>query len=109
MVYNPETTDCYQSELPALRYSGGICDPSDDYDYVIITTTQNDLDDWPTSGSTPYNWTSLMDKHEVDDDLSCTLVTIQDIDACADYYNSDPLFNDTEAHVREFCKDAYQD
>jgi len=37
------------------------------------------------------------------------LVTIQDINACPDYYNSDSLFNDTAAHIREFCKDAYQD
>ncbi|UCD13672.1 MAG: hypothetical protein JSW60_08960, partial [Thermoplasmatales archaeon] len=48
-------------------------------------------------------------KHEEDDDLSCTLVTIQDIDDCEDYHNEDPLFDDLEAHIREFCRDAYQD
>ncbi|GAH55789.1 unnamed protein product, partial [marine sediment metagenome] len=48
----------------------------------------------------PYNWESLMDKYEQDDGLKCTLVTIQGIDACSDYYNSDSLFNDTEAHIR---------
>jgi hypothetical protein len=36
-------------------------------------------------------------------------VTVQDIDACEDYQNEDPLFNDQEAHIREFCRDAYQD
>ena len=109
LVYNPEMAESYTSNLPTFEYPGGLCDPSDDYGYVIITTTQNGLDYWPTSGSTPYNWSSLMVKHEQDDGLQCTLVTIQDINACPEYYSSDSLFNDTEAHIREFCKDAYQD
>ena len=109
LVYNPEIADTYTIDLPTFDYPGGLCDPSDDYDYVIITTTKNGLDYWPTGGSTPYNWESLMDRHEIDDGLSCTLVTIQDIDACPDYHNPDPLFNDLEAYIREFCKDAYQD
>jgi len=109
LVYNPEIADTYTSNLPTVGYPGGLCDPSHQYDYVIITTTLHGLDHWETSGSTPYNWSSLMVKHELDDGLQCTLVTIQDINACSDYYNSDPLFNDTEAHIREFCKDAYQD
>jgi len=50
-----------------------------------------------------------MDKHEIEDGLSCTLVTMQDIDACTDYHNTTPLFDDTPAHIREFCRDAYQD
>jgi hypothetical protein len=50
-----------------------------------------------------------MDKHKEDDDLRCTLVTIQDIDDCIDYHNDTPLFDDIQAHIREFCKDAYQD
>jgi len=109
LVYNPEIADTYTIDLPTVEYPGGLCDPIDDYDYVIITTTYNSLDYWETSSSTPYNWDSLMEKHEKDDELKCTLVTIQDIDACPDYYDSDPLFNDTEAHIREFCKDAYED
>jgi hypothetical protein len=74
---------------------------------VIITTTQNELDYWDTTGSTPYNWESLMDHHTADG-LSCTLVTAEDIDACADYQGTPP-FNDKQAHIREFCKDAYED
>jgi len=109
LVYNPEIAETYTSNLPMFDYPGGLCDPSNDYDYVIITTTHNGLDYWPTTNSTPYNWESLMEKHEDDDDITCTLVTMQDINACPDYYNSDPLFNDTEAHIREFCKDAYED
>lgn len=109
LVYNPEIIESYTSTLPTFDYPGGLCDPSDDYDYVIITTTKNGLDYWPTTNSTPYNWKSLMDKHEQDDNLKCTLVTIQEITACSDYHSSDPLFNDLQAHIREFCKDAYED
>ncbi|GAH07864.1 unnamed protein product, partial [marine sediment metagenome] len=109
LVYNPEIADTYTIDLPTFEYPGGLCDPSDNYDYVIITTTKNSLDYWPTTNSTPYNWESLMDKHEQDDELSCTLVTIQNITACTDYHSSDPLFNDLQAHIREFCKDAYED
>jgi len=108
LVYNPEVTDMYNSGVPTFEYPGGLCDPSGNYDYVIITTTQNGLDYWDTSGSMPYNWESLMDKHASDDGLSCTLVTVQDIDACTDYHGSNP-FNDQQAHIREFCKDAYED
>jgi len=109
LVYNPEIADFYTSDLPTFDYPGGLCDSSENYDYVIITTEQGGLDYWETSSTTPYNWDSLMDKHESDDGLSCTLVTKQEIDACTDYHNSDPLFNDGQAHIREFCKDAYQD
>ena len=109
LVYNPEVTETYTSDVPVFDYPGGLCDPSDDFDYVIITTTYNGLDYWETTGSIPYNWDSLMTKHEQVDGLHCTLVTIQDINTCSDYWNSTALFNDTEAHIREFCRDAYQD
>ena len=108
LVDNPDITNTYTSDIPTFDYPGGICDPSDNYDYVIITTEYNDLDYWSTSGNIPYNWESLMDKHEAEDGLSCTLVTIQDIDGCNDYQNTPP-FNDMQAQIREFCKDAYED
>ncbi len=109
IVINPEISEYYTTVIPTVEYPGGLCDPSDNYNYVIITTTHNDLDYWSTGGSLVYNWDDLMDKHESDDGLSCTLVTIQDIDACTDYHSTNPLFNDQEAHIREFCKDAYDD
>ncbi len=107
LVSNPEIAQSYEG-APTFEYLGGLCDPSESYDYVIITTTQNGLDYWDTSSSTPYNWQSLMDSHAADG-LSCTLVTKQDILACPDYYNSTALFNDSQARIREFCKDAYHD
>ncbi|HWR27547.1 MAG TPA: C25 family cysteine peptidase [Candidatus Thermoplasmatota archaeon] len=109
LVSNPEITETYKGLPPSpLEYPGGLCDPSHQYDYVIVTTTQNGLDFWQTGGSTPYNWDSLMN-HHLADGLSSTLVTVQDINACPGYQNSDPLFNDSQAHIREFCKDAYED
>ncbi len=107
LVYNPEIANYYSNNIPTTEYPGGLCDPSDDYDYVIITTTLNELDYWDTSEDIPYNWESLMDRHE-DEGLNCTLVTIEDIEGCDDYQGSPP-FNDQQAHIREFCKDAYED
>ncbi len=107
LVCNPEMTTRYDN-LPTFEYSGGLCDPSEEYDYVIITTEQNSLDHWQTGEETPYNWESLMQRHTMEG-LSCILVTKQAIDACPDYYNTTPLFNDSQAHIREFCRDAYQD
>jgi len=107
LVCNPEMTKRYV-DLPTFEYPGGLCDPSGQYDYVIITTEQNSLDYWNTSEYTPYNWGSLMEKH-MTEGLSCALVTKQAIDACPNYYNATPLFNDSQAHIREFCRDAYED
>lgn len=107
LVSNPEMTTRY-ADLPMFEYPGGLCDPSETYDYVIITTEQNSLNYWDISEYTPYNWESLMVRHS-EEGLSCTLVTTQAIDACPDYYNATPLFNDSQAHIREFCRDAYQD
>jgi hypothetical protein len=107
LVSNPDIAQGYDG-LPTFEYPGGLCDPSDHYDYVIVTTTQHGLDSWDTSETTPYNWQSLMDHHSADG-LACTLVTVEAIYACSDYDNEDPLFNDKPAHIREFCKDAYED
>jgi len=109
LVSNPEITGTYKVNPPApLDYPGGLCDPSQHFDYVIITTTHNGLDGWTTSNSTPYNWDSLI-AAKASQGLSATVVTVQDINSCTEYQNSDPLFNDQPAHIREFCKDAYED
>lgn len=111
LVYNPEITESYSSNVPTSGYPGGLVDPSHHYDYVIVTTTQHGLNHWATNTATPYNWSSLIQEHHQEDGFNCTLVTVQDINACSVYWNSSyyPLFNDTQAHIREFCKDAYQD
>ena len=109
LVCNDKIMDTYTGDLPTFGYPGGLCEPSGHYEYVIITTETNGLDYWDTSGSLPYNWDSLMNYHVSSSGLSCNLVTVQDIDACTDYHSTDPLFNDQQAHIREFCRDAYQD
>jgi len=108
LVDNPSIRDLYPTDATAFDYEGGLCDPLDDYDYVVITTEHGGLDGWDTTSEIPYNWESLLERHN-NEGLSSTLVTIEQITACEDYHNEDPLFNDIQAHIREFCKDAYQD
>ncbi len=108
LVYNSEVTDAYTSEVPLFGYDGGLCDPEDTYEYVIITTEDGGLDYWDTSENLPYNWESLMDKHGQDDGFNCALVTVQQINDCNDYYNGEPV-DDFQSRIREFSKDAYLD
>jgi len=109
LVCNPDVVASYSTQGRATtEYPGGLCDPSQHFDYVIVTTTHNSLDHWDTSDQTPYNWDSLITEHS-QDGLQSTVVTVQDINACTDYFNTTPMFNDLQAHIREFCKDAYQD
>lgn len=84
-------------------YSGGLCDSGDTFHFVIITN--DDLKD--TVGN--YNWSDLVDHRLSFSGLSGTVVTVEDIVACTDYWNDTATFNDTQARIREFCKDAYQD
>jgi hypothetical protein len=107
LVSNPEMASLYNG-LAVSHYQGGICNSRDHYDYVIVTTTANGLDHWDIGGTLTYNWDSLI-AHHAADGLTSTLVTIEDINANSAYWNSTyyPLFNDTQAHLREFCKDAY--
>ena len=109
LVSNPDITNLYHTAgSPVFEYPGGLCSPNQHYDYVIITTTQNGLDHWSIGGTLTYNWDSLIAQHAADG-LSGIVVTKQAIEGCTDYQNSDPLFNDVDAHIREFCKDAYED
>jgi len=106
LVDNPEIADTYTSPR-FLGYEGGLCDPSDNnglgYDYVIIV--RETLYDFT---GTPYTWNDLISRKQAEG-LETTKVMVEDILACQDYWNSDPLFDDTPARIREFCKDAYQD
>jgi len=109
IVSNPEVTSSYGSApLGApLDYSGGLCDPSDNgglgYDYVILC--REALSDLTGED---YTWDDFISRKQ-SEGLETTIVTVEDILAMPDYENADPLFNDTPARIREFCKDAYQD
>ncbi|RKY95352.1 MAG: hypothetical protein DRQ06_03880, partial [Candidatus Hydrothermota bacterium] len=102
LVINPEIIETYNTKGEMFSYPGGICDPSDSYDYVIIV--RQALSDFTAT----YNWDDFINKKAMEG-LSATVVTVEDIDSHPDYQNSDPLFDDQPAHIREFCKDAYQD
>jgi hypothetical protein len=109
LVSNPEVLVTYGNDptLGGRSYPGGLCDPSDNgglgYDYVIITRSA--LFDFT---GTTYNWTSLLNKKR-SEGLQATKVRVESIISCPAYWRTDPLFNDTPAKIREFCKDAYQD
>jgi hypothetical protein len=106
LVLNPELVESYGPPPPDRLYDGGLCDPGDNgglgYDYVIITREAM-LDFTAT-----YNWDDLIAKKE-SEGLQATKVSVEAILACVDYEDPDPLFNDTPARIREFCRDAYQD
>jgi hypothetical protein len=109
VVSNPDIANQYPlANLPVTEYPGGLCNPGQHYDYVLITTTWNGLDHWDIGGTLTYNWDSLLAKHN-GEGLTSTEVLVQDVRACADYWNSTSMFNDTQAKIREFCKDAYAD
>ena len=99
-VINPEMAISYKGK--SRGYAGGICDPNESYEYVIITNEALNN----TTGT--YNWDDLI-SWKILNGLNATKVTVERINACPDYWNSNPLFNDTQAHIREFIKDAYLD
>ncbi len=88
---------------PSDEYPGGLCDPSGNYDYVIITHENI------SNPSGNYTWNDLLVHRQSYSGLSGTLVTVQQIDAESAYWNGTATFNDSAAHVREFLKDAYTD
>jgi len=106
LVQNPEIIQTYTAPSP-LGYNGGLCDPSDNnglgYDYVIIV--RESLYDFT---GTTYTWNDFITKKQAEG-LETTKVMVEDILACEDYWDDDPLFDDTPARIRNFCIDAYQD
>lgn len=107
IVENPEDAVTYGNLNKGSEeafYDNGICDPADTYEYVIITS--DSLSD--TSGY-EYNLSDLVNHREEYSGLNATIVTVEEIDACSYYWNQTSTFNDTQAHIREFCKDAYDE
>ena len=109
LVINPDIVETYslgENGLGDGDYSGGLCDPLDNngngYDYVILT--RNSLVDFNQA----YNWSDLIN-YKLMDGLYATIVTVEQIQNCPDYWNVSSMFNDTAAKIREFCRDAYQD
>jgi hypothetical protein len=94
-VDNPDSLGTYNKIVLGgilSRYPGGICSPSERQNYVIIT---NQL----LSSS----WQELAQHRKG------IVVTVENIYRNKDYWNPDPIFNDSASLVREFIKDAYLD
>lgn len=117
MVENPDDISTYDEgdEQPLgggaplggdepFDYSGGLCDPAESYHFVIITS-----ESLASTTGYSYNWSDLIAHRASYSGLDGIIVTVEDIDACSAYWNASATFNDSQAHIREFCKDAYQD
>ncbi len=109
LVENPEEYISYKnlksgSNDLVFEFENGICDPSETYEYVIITS-----DSLSNTVGYEYNLSDLVVHRESYSGFNATIVTVEEISSCSDYWNQTSTFNDTQAHVREFCKDAYQD
>jgi parallel beta-helix repeat protein len=100
LVDNPSMVGTYtQTLLDPPRSS--LVDPSLSYDYVIITTN-----------ALKSSFQPLVDS-KIAKGLTATIVTVEEI-MSESAYNWDgvfgdgyPQFNDTQAHIRNFIKDAY--
>lgn len=93
LVENPETIVTYTATpLHTLGGIQGICDPTDSYTYVIISSAAM------RDATTDYTLRDLI-AHRRARGVSATIVTLEDI-----YAN---YSGDNAAKVREFIKDAY--
>lgn len=103
--------DIYNMTLTYANFSeniscSSIVDPSESYDYVIITS--NDL----KNAQGNYTFQTLRD-FKNNRGTSTKIVTVEEIESCSDYYwngawgDGFPFFNDTQCHIRNFIKDAY--
>lgn len=113
LVNNPDMAKLYETiNFINNDYLDGLCEPSDNngrgYDYVIIV--REALVDFPRDPPLiKYNWSDLITRKK-QQELETIKVTVEDILACSEYWNTtDPLYNDTPAIIREFCRDAYLD
>ncbi|MFH0816461.1 MAG: C25 family cysteine peptidase [Methanobacteriota archaeon] len=104
MVDNPGATTRYKQTTETRGVAEGslssIVDPSDTYEYVIITNEELKA----SSGS--YTFQDLVDSKTIRG-LNATIVTVEEIVVEQEYWDSNPLFNDTQAQIRNFIKDAY--
>ena len=87
--------------------SRSLVDPADTYKYVVITNEEL------KNSNGEYTFQDLI-QSKINKGLPATIVTVEDIEACPDYWwngqfgDGNPIFNDTACHIRNFIKDAYQ-
>jgi len=101
IVDNPDEVNTYTKTVKRMQ-STTLVNPSDSYDYVIITNSA-----LKSSFQPLVDW-------KIQKGLNATIVLVEDIMNNPDYH-CDGLFgdgygiqfNDTQAHIRNFIKDAY--
>lgn len=102
MVANPEKSNTYDKlELARKKTSrSSLVNPAEEYDYVIITN--NELN----SSTEEYTLQDLVDRKNAKG-INTTIVLVEDIVNETTYWDANPLFNDTQAKIRNFITDAY--
>lgn len=108
MVDNPEVMTTYSRRSPIVCEGDGerVVDPPETFAYVVITSEEL------LSGEVEFTFQDLV-QSKIDKGLSATIVTVEEIVSCPDYWwnglfgDGDPLYNDTQCHIRNFIKDAY--
>jgi len=110
-IENPDLIGCYQQTKkatnPPLR--NNIVNPEDSYDLVIVTSEEL------KNSNDNYTFQDLIfEKSNIG--ISATIVTIEEILSCPDYSCNgfwgdgdgfNEMFNDTQAKIRNFIRDAY--
>ncbi|MGC9308596.1 MAG: C25 family cysteine peptidase, partial [Thermoplasmatota archaeon] len=84
---------------PSTESTTGLS-PTTSYDYVIITT------DALASYTGANSFHDLVNSKTAKG-LSATIVTVEDITSNSSFWNANPVFNDTQAQIREFIRYAY--
>ncbi|UCF07690.1 MAG: hypothetical protein JSW28_08620, partial [Thermoplasmata archaeon] len=98
-VINPETFETYPQ--PMAHGIGVIEEPQ--YDYVIITTEA-----FVSAFQPLVDYKNTRVQEGVDTSINATIKTVESITSDPAYWNvSNPVFNDTQAQIRSFIKDAY--
>jgi parallel beta-helix repeat protein len=105
LVDNPSEIETYSQTLTYKDPTSLVgADPGDPYDYVIIT-----------NNALKSSFQPLVDS-KIAKGVTATIVTVEDILATPAYHwnglfgdgYSNSQFNDTQAHIRNFIKDAYR-
>jgi len=99
MVDNPKTANTYREKTKKVQCSSFV-NSLDSYDYVIITNNALNSSTWA------YTFQDLAD-FKNSKGIATTIVTVENILNESAYWDSNPLFNDTQAVIRNFITDAY--
>lgn len=98
MVENPEILGTY--DAGGVEKTPSLTDSSEEYAYVIITSSS-------LAHALGQNTFEDLAEFKGQFGLNATVVTVEDIEKNAAYWNTTPRFNDTQAKLRRFITDAY--